>query len=200
MWASRKSKTLITLLLFVLVTAQLATGCASDGTTGMTTSVTPPVTTTTFGSPEVVEGQIDVYHVHVESSLISFSGTAGFPDDTTLHSRLYEDETSLSWWPDYMDIVVQNGRWTASVDLDMPRQVKNILVGPRYHFEVWLTNNPANKSGIFFDLVGPPPFEPWWIREIFWAMIGIALGIIVIILAGIYGIMRWRYRVKTKSS
>ena len=195
----RKFKILFTLLLFSLVTAQLVTGCASNDATRLTTSVTQPVTTTTFGSPEVIEGQIYVDRVHVESSLVTFYGTAGLPDGTILHSLLIEGEEPLSWWPTDMDMLVQNGQWTASVALDERGQVKNILVGPSYYYKVYQKDNPTNTAGAFFDLIGPPPIEPWWRRGIFREMFGIALGIIVIIIAGVYGIMRWRHRVKTES-
>ncbi len=118
----------------------------------------PPLTVTTPPtSHEVVEGQIHVYGVHVESSLIRFSGTAGLPDRTVLRSQLYQDSTLLLWWPTGQDIAVQNGEWTISVALEDDGRPREILVGPVYRVDVWERDNPAQHSGFSFDLVGPPP-------------------------------------------
>jgi len=142
-------------LWFVLVLA-VACGNAGAATSTSQTSVPPPTVTTRPTTHEPVEGQIHVYSVHNEPSLIQFSGTAGLPNGTILRSQLYADSTPVPWWPAGHDISVQNGQWTISVALGDGGSSREILVGPFYSINVWERDNPARHGGFSFDLVGPP--------------------------------------------
>jgi hypothetical protein len=184
----KKLKILIVVLL--ITSTILDTGCRHNSKLQATNYASSSVTITTpANSPVVVEGRIDVNRVQVEPSLITFWGIAGLPDDTIIRSQLYEGETPLSWWPTDMDILIQNSQWTISVALESRGQVNNILVGPRYYYKVWQKDNPANSTGMFFDLIGPPKITPLWKQGIFWLLISIIIGIIIIAL-GIYNVIR----------
>jgi hypothetical protein len=127
-------------------------------TSNMTTIINPVYT------PPIYQGNILVEHVHVESSLIKFSGTAGLPEGTILHSQIYEDNVPLSWWPTTNDITVQNGQWTVSVSFGEQKTDGRISVGPQYIFDIWQEDYLDVRGEYSFDLVGPPKMQVWWKR------------------------------------
>ncbi len=133
----------------------LPAACAQELATEEPTA--PATVTIAPRTHEVIEGEIHVYGVHTETSLIRFSGTAGLPDGTVLRSQLYKDGTLVPWWPTGQDIPVHDGQWTISAALGDDGRPREILVGPVYRVDVWERDDPAQHGGFSFDLVGPPP-------------------------------------------
>jgi hypothetical protein len=192
----KKLKIIVSLLIMTLSITSLDTGCTKDagvhkpnGITLLTTTTTPAI------SPEIIEEQIVGKHLHVESSFITFSGKAELPDNTVLLSQLYEGDKALSWWPTNMEILVRNGQWEISVDLEQIGRVDNILIGPIYNLKIWQKDNLENKAEMFFDLVGPPRDDPWWKLSVFWMSVGTGIAIIIIIVA-VYYVKQLKRRVK----
>ena len=185
---------IVTIIFSAILLLASVGGCRRHADIQSIADTYPPLTTVQPStSIAIIEGQIDVRETRVGSSFVTFSGAAGLPDGTVLHSQLSEGETLLSWWPTGMDIVVQNKRWVDSVDLSEIGQTNKILVGPVYHYKIWQQDDPANIAGSTFDLVGPPPAEPWWQRGIFWLAVCVGIGIPSVIAVIIF-LMRAKYR------
>jgi len=181
-------------LFFSLVLIPLA-GCRNyaDAQT-MTFENVSLTTTQPAASAEIIAGQIKANRVQVDFFSINVTGTAGLPDGTILHSRLFEEGLPLAWWPTGTDIIVKNSQWIDSVTLEETGQTNKILIGPGYHYEIWQQDDPTNTAGLFFDLVGPPPADPWWRRGILWLIAGIGIGILAVIAVIIF-LVRVRHRV-----
>ncbi len=186
---------IVTVIFSAILLLALVGGCRRHADIQSIADTYPPLTTIQPStSIAVINGQIDVHEVRVGSSFVTFSGTAGLPDGTVLHSQSSEGETLLSWWPTGKDIIVQNNQWVDSVDLSEIGQTNKILIGPVYHYKIWQQDDLANIAVSAFDLVGPPPAEPWWQRGIFWLLVGVGIGILAII-AVIMFLIRIRHRV-----
>jgi hypothetical protein len=198
MWTSRKSKTLITLLLFVLITAHLVTGCTNNTRTRSLSDMPPSFTRYFLDNPHPVQTQIIIYTIHIEPSQIAFTGGEELAEGMVLHSLLYEVDRPLSWWPADDDIIVQNGKWNISVALDTNSEVKTLFFGLMYYLKVWQEDNPANFRETGFSLGDPPP-TPWWKQGTLWLVTGIVTGAVAIT-TGVYAIVRRRHRVKNKSA
>jgi hypothetical protein len=182
---------LVFALLFFLISLA---GCSHYVDAQTTTSTNAALTTTQpAASADIIAGQLDVSRIRIDFYSINITGTAGLPDGTVLHSRLFEGETALAWWPTGTDIIVRDSQWLDWVALEAAGQTKNILAGPIYRYEIWQQDDPANTAGLFFDIVGPPPAEPWWRNGIFWLMIGIGIGILAVIAVIIF-LMRAKHR------
>ncbi len=194
MMMSSVYKLAFALIFLSLVLVSLA-GCNHYAVAQTTTSTnTTLATTQPAASAEIIAGQIKANRVQVDFSSINVTGTAGLPDGTILHSRLFEEGLPLAWWPTGTNIIVQNGQWIDSVALEAAGQTKNILSGPDYHYEIWQQDDSVNTAGLFFDLAGPPPADPWWRRGIFWLIAGIGIGILAVI-AVIVFLIRARHRI-----
>jgi hypothetical protein len=185
---------MVTVIFSAILLLASVSGCRRHADIQSIADIYSPLTTVLPStSVTIIEGQIDFREFRVSSSFVTFSGTAGLSDGTVLHSQLSEGETLFSWWPTATDIIVQNNRWVDSVDLSEIGQTDKILIGPVYYYKIWQQDNLANIAGSAFDLVGPPPAEPWWQRGIFWLMIGIGIGILAVIAVIIF-LIRARHR------
>jgi len=198
MWTSRKSKTLITLLLFVLITAHLVTGCTNNTRPRSLSDMPPSFTRYLLDTHHPVQTQLIIGTIHIEPSRIAFSGGEYLDEGMVLHSQLYEEDKPLTWWPADEDIIVQNGKWNISVALGKNSEVKTLFFGPMYYLKIWQEDNPANFRETGFSL-GDPPLTPWWRQGILWLVTGIVVGCVAVT-TGVYAIVRRRHRVKTKSA
>ena len=113
--------------------------------------------TNNTGNTTVSNQKIVVNRVH-SGSYIQISGTSILPDGTVLLSKLFEDDNTLSWWPEDQEIMVKNGEWeiTVTKSENITASDLELRVGPDYDFYIWERDNPEIKSNLYFDLVGPP--------------------------------------------
>ncbi len=108
--------------------------------------------------PSLFSQEIDVQHVSVHNEVL-LEGTSTLPEATVLRSQLFADGEPESWWPKNTTAVVRNGKWKLELALGEAGRLDKLSTEAEYLLLVWKEDEPAVRSGIYFDLSGPPAPE-----------------------------------------
>jgi len=149
----------LVLMVFMLLIVNSVIGCSHNGEPEVNNSQNNTSTVNPIDNDSLPSSWEDIVVNRVHAgSCIQFSGTSKLPDGTVLISKLFQDDTPLSWWPEEQEIIVNDGKWeiTVTESANITASDLELLVGPDYKFYIWKRDNPATKSSYFFDLVGSP--------------------------------------------
>lgn len=108
--------------------------------------------------PALFSQEINAQHVSVHNGIL-LEGTSTLPEATVLRSQLFADWGPESWWPKNTTAVIRNGKWKFEVALGVAGRPEKLGTEAEYLLLVWKEDEPAVRSGIYFDLSGPPAPE-----------------------------------------
>ncbi|WP_440955900.1 hypothetical protein ACSAZK_02785 [Methanosarcina sp. Mfa9] len=108
--------------------------------------------------PSLFSQEIDVQQVSVSNGIL-LEGTSTLPEATVLRSQLFADGEPESWWPKNTTTVIRNGKWKFEVALGEEGRPDKLSTEAEYLLLAWKEDEPAVRSGIYFDLSGPPTPE-----------------------------------------
>jgi hypothetical protein len=183
-----KKLVMLIIQIFTILMVSLISGCSSSSEISISSkelNITPFTS-----SSQVIEGHIDVNEIRIDKSFVAFLGTADLPDGTILHSTLENNSVTVTWWPTDMNIPVKDSLFSARVDFSEMNKEQAFVSGPQYQIEVWQEGNSSNSGGMIFDLIGPPPAEPWWKQRFIWLIYGVIAIITVIVVVIVIWISR----------
>jgi hypothetical protein len=183
-----KKLVMLIIQIFSTLIVSLISGCSNSSEISISSKeldITPFTS-----SSQVIEGHIDVKEIRIGKSFVAFLGTADLPDGTILHSTLESNSVTVTWWPTDMNIPVKDSLFSATVYLNEMNKGQALVSGPQYYLEVWQEGNSSNSGSMIFDLIGPPPTEPWWKRGLIWSIFGVIAIIAVIVVVIVIWISR----------